>query len=387
MRSPTERLLALLERELPAAIELRRVLHASPELAHAERATADRIAGALGVPSRTVAGTGLVARAGSGPGRAVAVRAELDGLPIEERTGVAWAAANGAMHACGHDVHAAALVALTRAVEALGGERPAPLVAVFQPSEEAYPSGAELLVRERSLDADVAAIVAAHVHPELPWGTLGLEAGAVNAGCDTAEIAVEGAASHGAYPHRGRDPVLAIAHVITALHAQAGRRVDPLAGAVLTVGSVHAGDAENAIPASARARATLRALREPDRDVLRALVREVVEGVAAAHGCRGSVELVTGEPPLCNDAALVARARAVMPELGFAAAPPWRSCGADDFAFLGALAPLAMAFVGLDGAPGFAPRPLHHPEFLPPDAAVGAVARAQAALYLGAAGT
>jgi amidohydrolase len=278
-------------------------------------------------------------------------------------------------------------VALVRAVERLGTDRPAPLVAVFQPSEEAYPSGAELLVRDEELDADVGAIVAAHVHPELPWGALGLDPGAVNASCDTAEITVEGTAGHGAYPHLGRDPVLAIAQVVTALHAQVGRRVDPLAGAVVTVGALAAGSAENAIPERARARATLRALRSSDRELLRSMVREVVEAVAAAHGCRGSVELVTGEPALRNDGELVARTRAIMPALGFALAPPWRSCGADDFAHLGVFAPLAMAFVGLAGAPGFAPRPLHHPEFLPPDEAVGAVARAQAALYLGAAGT
>jgi amidohydrolase len=384
-RALTDRLLALLDGELPAAVGLRRELHATPELAHAERATSARVARALGIPSRPAAGTGLVTRVGPAAGHAVAVRAELDGLPIQEETPSEWAAANGAMHACGHDVHAAALVALVRAVDALGAERPAPIVAIFQPSEEAYPSGAELLVRADELDRDVGAIVAAHVHPELAWGTLGLEPGPVNASCDTAEITVEGTAGHGAYPHRGRDPVLAIAQVITALHAQVGRRIDPLAGAVVTVGAVHAGSAENVIPERAHARATLRALRAPDRDVLRALVTEVVEGVAAAHGCRGSVELVAGEPALHNDPDLVARTRALLPAVGFAAAPPLRSCGADDFAHLGAKAPLAMAFVGLDGAPGFTSQPLHHPEFLPPDAAVGAVARAQAALYVAAA--
>jgi metal-dependent amidase/aminoacylase/carboxypeptidase family protein len=161
-----------------------------------------------------------------------------------------------------------------------------------------------------------------------------------------------------------------------------GRRVDPLAGVVVTVGELRAGSAENAIPGCAHARATLRALRPEARDALRELVGEVVAATAAAHGCEGATKVVAGEPALVNDAALAARGRRAAAELGFAIAPPWRSCGADDFAFLAEVGPLAMAYVGLDGAPGFASRPLHHPEFLPPDAAVGAVARAQAALYL-----
>ena len=152
----------------------------------------------------------------------------------------------------------------------------------------------------------------------------------------------------------------------------------------MTIGVLEAGSAENVIPARARARGALRAHRPEDREALRALVSEVVGGVAAAHGCRGSVTLTAGEPPLENDPEIVARARELLPRAGLRTAPEWRSCGSDDFSFFGALAPLAMAFVGLDGAPGFEPRPLHHPELLPPDEAVAAVARTQAVLYVAA---
>jgi amidohydrolase len=400
-------LLAGIERELPHAVELRHRLHARPELAHAERWTAATVARELPVACATVAGTGLIATidpaptagfagdaaVGAGTERsaadlaadsAVAVRAELDGLPVVERTGAPFSASGEAMHACGHDVHMAALVALTRAAHTLGEQLPAPLLAVFQPSEEAYPSGAEELARAELAANPPAAIVAAHVHPELPWGAVALDAGVVNASCDAVEITVTGEPSHGAYPHHGRDPILALAQIVVALHAQVGRRIDPHNPAVLTVGVLEAGSAENVIPAQARARAALRAHRPADRVALRQLVEEVVAGVAAAHGCRGTVELVPGEPALANDPGIVARARALLADAGLAAAPEWRSCGSDDFAFFGALAPLAMAFVGLAGAPGFAARPLHHPELLPPDAAVGAVARAQAVLYVAA---
>ncbi len=407
MPSSTEELLARLlgelERELPAAIELRHRLHEHPELAHAEERTARAIAAALPVAAQAAAGTGLLARVGPADGSAVAVRAELDGLPVHERTGAPFASAReGAMHACGHDVHMAALVALARAAHALheapsSAARASPepsaarllpaLLAVFQPSEEAYPSGAEQLARGELATRAPAAVVAAHIHPQLPWGAVALDAGAVNASCDAVEIVVEGEPSHGAYPHHGRDPILALAQIVVALHAQVGRRIDPQAPAVLTVGTIEGGTAENVIPAWARARAALRAHRPEDRRELARMVQEVVSGVAAAHGCRGTVELVPGEPPLENDPAIVRRARELLAEAHLERAPEWRSSGSDDFAFFGELAPLAMAFVGLEGAQGFEARPLHHPELLPPDVAVGAVARVQAVLYVAAAET
>jgi amidohydrolase len=374
-------------RELPRAIALRRRLHAQPELAHAEHHTAASIAAELPVPCQTAAGTGRLALvAANGASAPVAVRAELDGLPIEERTGATFTAHGAVMHGCGHDVHMAALVALTRAAHELQEALPAPLLAIFQPSEEAYPSGAQELLRSGELAALApAAIVAAHVHPELPWGAVGLDPGAVNASCDAVEITVEGEPTHGAYPHRGRDPILALAQTVVALHAELGRRIDPLQAASLTVGVLEGGSAENVVPARAVARGALRAHRAEDRRALRELVEQVTVGVASAHGCRGIVKLVPGEPALENDARIVTRARGLLPAAGLTATDTWRSCGSDDFAFFGALAPLAMAFVGLDGAEGFVARPLHHPELLPPDGAVGAVARAQAVLYLAAA--
>jgi len=279
----------------------------------------------------------------------------------------------------------AALVALARAAHELSTALPAPLLAIFQPSEEAYPSGAQQLAAGELAQRPLRGVVAAHVHPELAWGTVAIDAGAVNASCDAVEIVVEGQAAHGAYPHRGRDPILAIAQIVVALHAELGR-LDPLAAASLTVGVLEAGSAENVIPPSARARAALRAHRPAERAALREMVHRVASGVATAHGCQARIELVAGEPALENDAAIVERARSLLRSAGLQPAPPWRSSGSDDFAFFGALAPLAMAFVGLDGADGFRARPLHHPALLVPDSAVGAVARAQAVLYLAACG-
>ncbi|HTR72032.1 MAG TPA: amidohydrolase [Solirubrobacteraceae bacterium] len=422
-------LLAGIDRELPAAVALRQRLHADPELAHHEHRTAAAVAAELPVPCTAVAGTGLIAQIGgprarasiqigSPPARAeadkgigdgsagagpiairgdgsagpgpIAIRAELDGLPVAERTGAPFSANGEEMHACGHDIHMAALVALARAVHGLGESLPAPLLAIFQPSEEAYPSGAQQIAAALAGPSPPvpkpAAVLAAHVHPELPWNTVALDPGPVNASCDYVTIEVRGEPAHGAYPHLGRDPILALAEVVVSLHAQVGRRIDPLHPATLTVGVIEGGSAENVIPALARARAALRAYRPEDRRALRALVGQVVTGVATAHGCLADVALSPGEPALDNDPAIVARARALLPAAGFKLAPEWRSCGSDDFAFFAASnTPLAMAFVGLDGAPGFTTRPLHHPELLPPDEAVGAAARTLAALYVAAA--
>ncbi len=196
---------------------------------------------------------------------------------------------------------------------------------------------------------------------------------------------MRGEPSHGAYPHRGRDPVLAVAEVGGGAVRALGRRIDPLHAATLTVGVLEAGSAENVIPASASARGALRAHREEDRAALRSLVEEVARGVAQAHGCSASVAIVAGEPPLENDPAITsARARAARtrgPAL----------CAAVALVRLRRLLvlrrrsrPSRWRSWGCDGAEGFSERPLHHPELLPPDAAVGAVARAQAVLFAAA---
>ncbi len=380
-------LLSGIEGELDRAVELRHRLHAGPELARAEERTAASVAAEMPVPCRTAAGTGRLAAIGPPGLPAVAVRAELDGLPMVERTDVPFSATGEAMHACGHDIHMAALVALARAAHGLGDALPVGLLAVFQPSEEVHPSGAAELTRGALADAAPAAVVAAHIHPELPWGTVALDAGIVNASYDSVVITIDGVPSHGAYPHQGRDPILALAQVVVALHAQLPRRIDPTHPATLSVGALEAGSAENVIPGQARAGAALRAYRPEDRLALRAMVEEIVAGVAAAAGCRGSVEIAPSEPALENDPAIVAAGRPLLERAGLTPGAPWRSCGSDDFAFFGALAPVAMGFVGLDGAPGFTARPLHHPELLPPDEAVGAVARTLAVLFAAAAST
>jgi len=380
------RLLHSLEEDLPRAITLRERLHASPEPSHEERATSGLVAEALGIRGvERVVRTGLLAQVGP-PGKAVAVRAELDALPIQEETGSPFAAKNGLMHACGHDVHMAALVALFLAAGQIEGFLPKPLAALFQPSEEAYPSGADLVVREGGLAEGTGAVVAAHVHPEVPWGSVSVEAGPVNASSDNLRIVVEGSGGHGAYPHRAHDPILALSHAVVTLQSLISRRLDPMHAAVFSVGWVRAGSAENVIPGAAEAGGTLRALDPEDREPLRKMACEIVENTARAHGCTARVEVTEGEPATVNDSALAEAARSLLPEAGFELAPAMRSCGSDDFGFYGLTSPTLMLFVGLEGAPGTPNVPLHHPRFLPTSEAVRAVARAQALAFVAATG-
>jgi amidohydrolase len=374
-----------LARELGDAVRLRHDLHADPELSGSEHRTAARVAAALeDGDAPPVAGTGRLVRIGPRRGPCIAIRAELDALPIVEQTGAPWAARNGAMHACGHDVHMAALTALGRAARRAGrpGEPPAglpaALLAVLQPSEEAEPSGAREVMASAAFAAQQpGAVIAVHLQPQLPAGTVSALAGTVNASADDFEIRVQGAAGHAGYPHLAADPVLALCQAIVALQQIVSRRTDPTHGAAVSVGALQAGQAPNVIPPAATARGTLRALDQSDRAAMRKALCEIVEHTCLAHGCEGSVTIDEGEPALVNDAALATASWPWLSEAGFAVDTSFRSCGSDDFAFYGGSAPSLMMFLGTGG-----PVSLHHPRFLPDDDMVGQVASAMLAGYL-----
>jgi amidohydrolase len=352
-----------------------------------------------------VAGTGTMLRLGPPAADgvpAVAVRAELDALPVVERTGLAYSATGAAAHVCGHDVHVAALVAVVRALARAGTDQvPAPLLAVFQPREEKAPSGAaDVAADPRFVAHGVGAVLGVHVQPELPRGTVSVRGGPVNASADEIEIEVHGRGGHGGYPHRTRDPVLALAAIVTGVHHIVSRRVDPMTAGVITLGQIEAGSAPNVVPETATARGTVRAL-DADRDELLTAVREVVANTARAYGCEATLTVVPNEPAVVNDEPLartVARALGSrraddraddraderadgVPEddpTGLVLDTTFRSCGADDFSHYGDVLPSLMLFVGTSPAgttPGEGPG-LHHPEFSPDDAMVGEVARA-----------
>jgi amidohydrolase len=300
---------------------------------------------------------------------------------MAEDTGVGWASTNGAMHACGHDVHLAALVALCRAVARTGAA--APLVAVLQPREETYPSGAKDIVESGVLDThQVRAVIGAHLQPLLADGEVACTPGPVNAAANEFVITMTGRAGHAAYPHLNRDAVLAVAQCVVSLQQLVSRDTDPMVPAVLTVGAINAGEVANATPGLAVARGVLRCMSESHRRTLHERLRAVAAGVAQIHGCTASVEITDGEPVLRNDPALAASTSDLLVALGFQVSDTLRSCGADDFAYYAERVASLMLFVGLPQG-----LPLHHPAFLPDDGAVDRVAEAMLAGYLAASRT
>lgn len=372
---------AALERHLPPAYELRRELHREPDLSGDESQTRDRVLDALPSVSAPVkvAETGAVVRLGP-PGPAIGLRGEMDALPVHEETDVDWASTNdNVMHACGHDVHLAALVAVAHALHEV--TPPVPLVMVLQPREETYPSGAEEIAQHQVLsNEDCRVMIGAHVQPALDAGVVACVAGGVNASSDEFEITVSGEPGHAAYPHQTYDSLLAMAQVVVALQSIVSRSVDPMQPAVVGVSSFNAGQASNVIPGAALARGTMRALSPDTRELLHHRVREIAGGVAMAHGCSASVTITRGEPVLENDPVLVAQIEAQLHDRGIPVSSTLRSMGADDFSFFSEQMPTTMLFVGTETS-----ERLHSPRFLPNDDDVRQTARAMLAGYLGAA--
>jgi amidohydrolase len=378
---------AALERELPAALELRRQIHSDPRVSGAEHDTAARLERELAgvVDFQRVADTGLVGRIGPRDGAAVGLRAELDALPVTEGTHASFASINGAMHACGHDVHQAALVALLRA--SAGLELPVGLVPLLQPREEAYPSGALDIVEAGVLTKfSIAHMVGAHVHPGVRAGAIAIGGGFINAAADEITIIVRGSGGHGAYPDQAVDAVAAIAHIAIGLPEVIRRTVPPLRPAIISIGTMTAGQgASNVLPGEANILATMRTTSPLDREALVAAVRVMASHHAQAYGAEAIVQVVEGEPVLLNDAQLAQGADDWLARLGIDGAEPMRSLGSDDFSYYCDAVPSIMCFVGVE-TEGIHPQPpLHHPSFLPTDASVGAVAHALLAGYLAAA--
>jgi amidohydrolase len=374
-------LAALVAAELPAAIALRHRLHADPRLSGDEDDTAEALCAAIGGPADRIAKTGRLLRIGPTTGPVVVLRAELDALPLYERSGMPWASNSGVMHACGHDVHCAALAAVARAAQST--DLPVGMLILLQPREEYVQSGAvDVLADEAFAAHEPAAVVGVHLQPQLARGQVGVSPGPVNAAGDHLEITITGHGGHGAYPHRTDDPVLALAQVVVSLHHLVSRRVNPLHAAVLTVGELHTGTASNIIPGTASATGLLRTLDRNVRDRLHTAVRTTVTGVAEAYGCHAAVTITEVNPILDNHPALAA---ATAEELAGSPLTPtdFRSCGADDFAFYSEKIPSVMIFVGTNneelGLPG-----LHHPEFAPPDEIISEVCAAYLAGFRGA---
>lgn len=252
----------------------------------------------------------------------------------------------GVMHACGHDVHLAALVAVARTIHDVGV--PTPLLVVLQPREETYPSGAKEIAEHGVLDDEQCAVmIGAHLQPALPGGVVACVAGGVNASSDEFEIIVRGESGHAAYPHVADDPLLALAEIVVALQSVVSRSVDPMRSAVVGVSSFQAGQAANVVPDVARASGTIRALASETRALLHERIVAVSENIARAHDCEAEVRITIGEPVLENDPRLVEVVSAQLTEQNMPVSTDLRSLGADDFSFFSERMPATMVFVAV----------------------------------------
>ncbi len=286
-------------------LTLRRTLHHFPELSNQEHRTAahlEAILESLGIREfRRVAGTGIVARVPGRDTRApmVAIRGDIDALPIEEQTGLTFASSMpGVMHACGHDVHAT--WAIGAAMDLLRSPAEGDVLIVLQPAEE-IGAGAAAMLASGALDG-VGAIFGGHVDRRFLVGQVIAEPGPLAASADTFTIQLRGKGAHGARPHEAADPIVAAAAVIMALQTVVARRVDPARPAVCTVGSVHAGIASNVIPETATLTGTLRAMDAATRALLVSEVTRIATDVSAAYGVVAAVDVEHGTPPIVNPA-------------------------------------------------------------------------------------
>ncbi len=374
----------------PRLVELRRAIHRYPELGFDVHRTAELVArtlGELGLEAQTGVGeTGVVGYVGDGDGPVIAIRADMDALPIDEVNEVEYVSERpGRMHACGHDAHTAMLlgVGLLLSQHKIPGQ----IRLLFQPSEEAYDeegiSGAPRMIDDGALQG-VDAVIALHVNGVLEAGKISVEPGQVSAAVDDFKAYVKGKGGHAAHPESTVDALFLATQVLNALYAVPSRRIDPLRPAVLTVGIVRGGTASNIITDTVYIEGTLRSRHDDVRDQLIEEVRRCLE-IARVLG--GDYELVIerGYPSMLNDAGVVDEIRTVgqdlLGEAGLGTSKPMM--GAEDFSYMPRMAPCAMFSLGTR-TPGGRERYPHSPDFdIDEDALpIGAAILAETALRL-----
>ncbi|MFG6080245.1 amidohydrolase [Paracoccus litorisediminis] len=362
-------------------VALRHEFHAAPELAFHEVQTSARIAELLtrwGYQVRRLARTGIVATLENGDGPALAIRADIDALPITETTGLPFASTNaGVMHACGHDGHMAILLAAAHHLSLTRRFR-GTLRLIFQPAEEIGAGAKALIEAGLFRDQPVDAIFGLHNWPGVAAGHFGFVEGPAMAAVDKVEAVIRGRGGHGAEPHLAIDPVVAAAHAVTALQTVVARNTDPRETAVVTVASIHGGAASNVIPDRVELALTLRSFSDAVRDRLRDRVPAIIDGVSASLGAAADVVLTPGFPSVVNSVEETRLIRRVAVErFGAAAvlegfAPRTAS---EDFAFYLHHRPGSFVFVGNGDGPA-----LHSPEYRFNDDIIGPAAALWVAL-------
>jgi hippurate hydrolase len=350
--------------------EWRHRIHARPETAFEEHATAEFVAktlGSFGIEvHRGLAGTGVVGtiKGQKGGGPAIGLRADMDALHIEEKNDFAHRSQNpGRMHACGHDGHTAMLLGAARYL-AETRNFAGTVHVIFQPAEE-NEGGARVMVEEGLFEKfPMQAVFGMHNWPGQPVGTVAVRPGPMMAAFDIFELTVAGRGAHGAMPHRGVDPVVAAAQIVTALQTIASRNTDPLDAVVVSVTQIHGGDTWNVIPDAVVLRGTARAFRPEVQDTIEPSIRRIADGVCQALGASAALRYERRYPPTINHPAeteRAAEAAAAVVGAEQVLRDPTPSMGSEDFAFMLQAKPGCYVWIGNGPAPGGCG--LHNPHY------------------------
>ncbi len=312
MKTVQEKILYLAEKYLPKMISIRRKIHQYPELAFEEYKTSKLVAQtlkSLGLKVKTgIAKTGVVGilegkGKNSGDVKVVALRADMDALPIQEQTNLPFASKiPGKMHACGHDSHTAMVLGSAMILKELQNEINGIVKFIFQPSEEKNPGGASLMIKDGVLNnPKVDLIFGLHVRPDSEPGTVFIKEGPLMASSDEIYIKIKGKGGHGARPHFTIDPIVIASEIILALQKITSRFFDPIEPRVLTIGSIHAGTATNIIPDEVAISGTLRTMNEEWRKKAWETIEKIVKGITSTYGASYELKISKGYPVLIND--------------------------------------------------------------------------------------
>ena len=342
-------------RAYPDLLELRRDIHRHPELSRHELNTTAKIAAYLadldGVRiQRLATDSGLVVDLGAeNPARRIGIRADIDALPVPERSGLPFSSEYpDVCHACGHDVHIAVVAGAVRGLAAVSDEltqRGIGVRAIFQPAEEVMPGGAEDII-EAGWTKDLDMLFGVHCDPSIEVGSVGLRVGAITAAADGITVILRGRGGHTSRPHLTEDLTYALAKVITDVPAALSRRIDPRAGLALVWGQMRAGNAANVIPSEGMASGTLRMLDAGVWSGARAIVEDLVDKVVAPYGVTAEIDYARGVPPVVNDANAIEVLRGALEHTGLREVSTAQSLGGEDFTWCLHETPGAMARLG-----------------------------------------
>jgi len=359
----------LVDEQKEEVVALRRYFHMYPELGTQEFNTQKKIMAeltALGLQPRPIANTGVIAELQGGkPGRTLAIRADIDALPIQDECEKSYQSQNhGVCHACGHDGHIAMLLGVAKVLTEVREDITGKVRFLFQPSEERFPGGALSLIDEGALDG-VDMIIGAHLWQPVPVNAIGIAYGRMMAAPDEFTITVKGRGGHGSMPHQTVSALLVAAQIVTALSAVTAQSVDPLEAAVLSIGSFNSGEVFNIIPDTAVVKGTVRSFEQKVRLKVFERIEQITKGICEAAGATYALDKIFGFPPVINDVAITKVFAEVGAEVlgsqGVVKIQP--SMGGEDFSYFQEKVPGTFIFVGVGNPEKGIVYPQHHPKY------------------------